>query len=78
MRAGVVVIDAWAALAFLQREAPAEAVIRRYLRRAASGNLRLLIDLVNLGEVYYRMIQIAGASAADTKLEQFRRFPTTR
>jgi len=75
MRAGAVVIDAWAALAFLQREAPAEAVIRRYLRRAASGNLRLLINLVNLGEVYYRMIQIAGPDAADIKLEQFRRLP---
>jgi predicted nucleic acid-binding protein len=72
---GGIVVDAWTALAFLQSEEPAQTVIRRYLRRAKTGRLRVLINLVNLGEVYYRMLQIAGADAATDKLDRFRTLP---
>ena len=72
---GGIVLDAWAALAFLQREGPAALVVRRLLRRAARGNIRLLINAVNLGEVYYRLLQTAGAKRADERLALLRHLP---
>ncbi len=76
MSAGsVAVVDSWAALAFLRKEGPADTTMRRYLKRAASGNVRLLMNLVNLGEVYYRMIQLAGFGDADERLRLFRKLP---
>lgn len=74
-RNAVVVVDAWAALAFLRREAPAEAVVRRHLRRAAAGNVRLLMNLVNLAEVHCRTVQLAGEERAADWLRLFRQLP---
>jgi predicted nucleic acid-binding protein len=71
----VVVLDAWAVLAFLQRESPAATVVRRLLRRAARGNVRLRMNVVNLGEVYYRLIQTAGSERAEARLQKLRRLP---
>jgi predicted nucleic acid-binding protein len=76
MSAGfVAVVDSWAALAFLRREGSADATMRRYLKRADSGNVQLLMNLVNMGEVYYRMIQLAGVDAADERLRLLRKLP---
>lgn len=75
MSAGsVAVVDSWAALAFLRKEGSAATAMRRYLKRADSGNLRLLMNLVNLGEVYYR-IQLAGVDDADDRMSLFRKLP---
>jgi predicted nucleic acid-binding protein len=71
----VAVVDTWAALAFLRKEGSADTTMRRYLKRADSGNVRLLMNLVNLGEVYYRMIQLAGIDNADERMRLFRRLP---
>lgn len=71
----VAVVDSWAALALLLREAPADAAMRRFLRRAASGNLRLLMSLVNLGEVYYRVALLKGEDTADETLRWLRKLP---
>ncbi|HTG36341.1 MAG TPA: hypothetical protein VLB76_25765 [Thermoanaerobaculia bacterium] len=52
MSAGnVAVVDSWAILAFLRAEEPGATAMRRYLRRAQSGNLRLLLNVVNLGRL---------------------------
>jgi len=70
-----VVVDSWAILALLRRENPAGDVVRRYLRRAHRGNVRLLLNLVNLGEVYYRMMQIRGADSAEEGMRRVRNLP---
>lgn len=70
-----VVVDAWGVLALLRAELPAGAFVRRYLRRAASGNLRLLLSVVNLGEVYYRVWQVAGEHRAEQALRLIRGYP---
>lgn len=76
MSAGsVAVVDSWAALAFLRKEGSAAIAMRRYLKRADGGNLRLLMSLVNLGDVYYRMIQLAGIDDADDRMSLFRKLP---
>ena len=75
MSAGVAVVDSWALLAFLRGEGQAGRSMRRYLRRARGGSLRLLLNLVNLGEVYYRIARIGGKEKADEALELIRGLP---
>ena len=50
-------------------------MVRRLLRRAVRGNIRLLMNVVNLGEVYYRLVQTAGQQRAGERLQRFRRLP---
>src|SRR5205809_2916971 len=67
MSARAAVADSWAVLGAIRGEGEAARTMRRLLQRARAGNLRLLLNLVNLGEIYYRLIQITGQSAADRK-----------
>jgi ribonuclease VapC len=76
MSAGnVAVLDSWAILAFLRAEEPGAAAMRRFLRRAQSGNLHLLLNVVNLGEVFYRLIQLTDATQAEERLGQVKALP---
>ena len=76
MSAGnVAVVDSWAILAFLRAEEPGATAMRRYLRRAQSGNLRLLLNVVNLGEVFYRLLQLTGEVQAEERLGQVKALP---
>lgn len=59
----------------MRGEDPAANVVRRYLKRAVTGNLSLFMSVINLGEVFYRMAQIAGDDAASAHLRRFRRLP---
>lgn len=72
---GVAVVDSWAILAFLRAEEPGAAAMRRYLRRAQSGNLRLLLNVVNLGEVFYRLLQLTDEAQAEERLAQVKGLP---
>jgi predicted nucleic acid-binding protein len=71
----VAVVDSWAILAFLRAEEPGAAVMRRYFRRAQSGNLRLLLNVVNLGEVFYRLLQLTDEAQAEERLRQVKALP---
>ncbi len=75
MSAAVAVADSWAVLAFLRGEGLAALAMRRYLRRAKSGNLRLLLNWINMGEVYYRVAQIRGIEGAEKALDLIRELP---
>jgi predicted nucleic acid-binding protein len=72
---GVAVVDSWSILAFLRAEESGAAAMRRYLRRARAGNLRLLLNVVNLGEVFYRLIQLTGATQAEERLAEIKALP---
>jgi predicted nucleic acid-binding protein len=71
----VAVVDSWSILAFLRAEEPGAVAMRRYLRRARSGNLRLLLNVVNLGEVFYRLIQLTGVTQAEERLAEIKALP---
>jgi len=71
----VAVVDSWAILAFLRGEEPGAGAMRRYLRRAQSGNLRLLLNVVNLGEVFYRLLQLTNEGQAEERLAQVKALP---
>jgi len=72
-----IVLDAWAVLALLRGERPAGEVVRRYVRRTADGRFDVLLNVVNLGEVLYRLIHIEGRAKATDRFARFRRGPVT-
>ena len=75
MSAGVAVVDSWGILAFVRAEEPGATAMRRYLRRARSGNLRLLLNVVNLGEVFYRLLQLTDEPQAEERLLEIKTLP---
>lgn len=50
-----IVLDAWALLAYLQREEPAASRVRAVLKEAATHKVTLFASLINIGEVFYRI-----------------------
>lgn len=71
----IAVLDAWAVLALLRGERPAIQIIGHYLNQAAGGGTRVLINLINLGEVMYRLIQVEGEPLARRHVADFRAGP---
>lgn len=62
------VVDAWAMLAWLGREAGA-ATVDRWLERAARAGDPLLMSVINAGEVFYRLSK----SGESDRAEEFSR-----
>jgi len=73
----LVVLDAWAVLAFLQREEPAASRVRQLLHEARGQEVELFISIINVGEVVYRVGKVHGESEAAETLAQIRRLPIT-
>ena len=71
------VLDAWALLAFLQKEEPAGSRVRQLVQEAQNQVVRLFVSIINLGEVYYRIGKTRGQDQADETLEELRRLPIT-
>jgi predicted nucleic acid-binding protein len=70
-----VVLDAWAVLALLRGERLAVEVVGHYVNQAANQATRLLVNIVNLGEVLYRLIQVEGTPLARRHVARFRAGP---
>jgi len=66
------VLDAWAVLAFLQKEEPAASRVKQLLEQAKSGHAELFMSIINLGEVYYRIGRVRGEPAAEETLDDIR------
>jgi len=71
------VLDAWAILAFLQKEEPAASEVKRMFEEGERKELDLYISLINLGEVYYRIGRVKGEDEAKGTLEEILRLPIT-
>ncbi len=65
-------LDAWAILAFLQKEEPAAARVKQLLIETEQGNVRLFVSIINLGEVVYRIGKVRGEKEAFDTLTQIR------
>jgi uncharacterized protein len=70
----VKVLDAFAVMAFLESE-PGAASVRQLLLQAVRGELRLLLTVVNLGEVYYSITRAASQATADETLDALVNLP---
>ena len=60
------VLDSWALLAFFEDEPAAEAV-ERILLDGEAGKTKLLLSVVNWGEVYYSIMRRISQDAAEAK-----------
>ena len=68
------VLDAWALMAFFKGEAAADAV-EALIHKAAADKARLLLCVVNWGEVYYGMWRAGGKEAAESAAGDLSRLP---
>jgi len=72
-----IVLDAWALLAYLQREEPAASRVRETLGEAEAKRVDLFASLINVGEVFYSIGRRKGEKAAEETLEELRHLPLT-
>ena len=68
------VLDSWALLAFFKDE-PAAPAVEELIHKANADKVRLLLSVVNWGEVYYGMWRAGGKEAADSAAEDMARLP---
>ena len=71
----IFLLDSWAVLAYLKRESPADNRVITLLEQAREGTARLLISIINLGEVYYTVGRLKGEDFAQQVLAEFRLLP---
>ena len=71
------VLDAWAVLAFLQKEEPAASRVKQLLEETWEGYNEFFMSMINLGEVYYRIGKMKGEREAEETLKDIRRLPLT-
>lgn len=62
----VKVLDSWALMAFLNDE-PAAGEVEKLLVKAAADKDKLLLCVVNWGEIYYAIARTGGVAVADQK-----------
>jgi ribonuclease VapC len=68
------VLDSWALLAFFKGE-PAAAAVETLIQQAAAGKTRLLLCVVNWGEIYYGMWRAGGRAAAESVATDLAQLP---
>jgi predicted nucleic acid-binding protein len=68
------VLDSWALIALFKGEPAAEAV-EILLNKAAHDRVRLLLCVVNWGEIYYAMLRAGTRADAESAAEDIARMP---
>ena len=68
------VLDSWALMAYFKDE-PAGLAVEESIHKASAEKIRLLLSVVNWGEVYYGMWRAGGKAAADSAAEDLSRLP---
>ena len=68
------VLDSWALIAFLEDE-PAADEVEKLLQQAADERHRLLLTVVNWGEVYYNTMREVSQEAAEEKAQEIASLP---
>lgn len=68
------VLDSWALVAFLEDE-PAAAEVEKLLEQATAERHKLLMSVVNWGEVYYNTMREVSQEAAEEKIRQIAAMP---
>ena len=68
------VLDSWALMAYFKDE-PAGPAVEELIDKARAEKIRLLLSVVNWGEVYYGMWRAGGKEAADSAAEDLSRLP---
>jgi ribonuclease VapC len=64
-----VIVDSWAVMAYFQDE-PAAEKVQQILTDAHKTNVRLMMSVVNAGEVWYNYVRRSHERKADERIEQ--------
>jgi len=68
------VLDSWALIAFLEDE-PAANHVEKLLQQAAEGKQKLLMSVLNWGEVYYNTMREVSQEAAEQQAQEVAALP---
>src|SRR3972149_4561325 len=68
------VLDSWALIAFFEDE-PAAEEVEKLLQQTADGRHKLLLSVVNWGEVYYNTMREVSQEAAEQKAREIDSLP---
>jgi predicted nucleic acid-binding protein len=68
------VLDSWALMAFFKGEAAADEV-ETLIHQASAEKVRLLLSIINWGEVYYGMWRAGGKDHADEVIKDLSQLP---
>ena len=68
------VLDSWALIAFFEDE-PAAEEVEKILQRAADEKHKLLMSVVNWGEIYYNTMREVSQEAAEQKVRDIAALP---
>ena len=68
------VLDSWALIAFFEDE-PAAEEVEKILQRAADEKHKLLMSVVNWGEIYYNTMREVSQAAAEQKARDIAALP---
>jgi len=68
------ILDSWALMAYFKDE-PAGPAVEELIHKASAEKIRLLLSVVNWGEVYYGMWRAGGKAAADSAAEDLSQLP---
>lgn len=68
------VLDSWAIVAFFEDE-PAAEEVEKLLQQAAEEKHKLLLSVVNWGEVYYSTMRAVSEEAAEQKAQEIAALP---
>lgn len=71
------VLDAWAVMAFFQREEPAASQMQNMLQATEQAQVQLNMSIVNAGEIYYRIGKVHGELTAEEALQDLYSLPIT-
>lgn len=68
------VLDSWALMAFFNNESSAD-LVEEILEQAEDGRHRLLMSVVNWGEIYYSVMRGASTEIAEQKAREISMMP---
>jgi ribonuclease VapC len=68
------VLDSWALIAFFEDE-PAAETVEKLLAQAAAEKHKLLLGVVNWGEIYYSTMRAVSQAAAEQKAQEIATLP---
>ena len=68
------VLDSWALLAFFEGE-PAADEVKKILLKAEDGTHKLLLSVINWGEVYYSVMRATSKEKAETTVREIAGMP---
>ena len=68
------VLDSWALIAFFEDE-PAAEEVEKLLQQAAAEKHKLLLSVVNWGEIYYNTMREVSQEAAEQKVRELATLP---